>query len=95
VGIGIHHRVGTVKATQVVHAARMVAIETTEPAEFAALRTEIQARYDRTVEHQRLLSEQVIEQRADVKAIRAVLERFERQMERVSGSQQIPSSSPR
>lgn len=81
------------EATQVVHTARMAAIETTERAEFAALRTEIQARYDRTVEHQRLLSEQVIEQRADVKAIRAVLERFERQMERVSSSQ--PQASPR
>jgi len=29
---------------------------------------------DRTVESQRLLSEQIIEQRADVKAIRATLE---------------------
>ena len=79
---GIHHRVGTIEATQLVHAARMTAMETTERAEFAALRTEIQARYDRTIENQRAMSEQIVEQRADVKAIRAMLERLERQSER-------------
>lgn len=83
---GIHHRVGTIEATQIVHAARMMAIETTERAELAALRTEMQGRYDRTVEGQRALSEQIVEQRADVKAIRAALERLERQMERVGSS---------
>lgn len=87
---GIHHRVGTIEATQVIQAARMTAIETTERAEFAALRTEIQTRYERTIENQRALSEQIVEQRADVKAIRAVLERLERQMERASNSTSDP-----
>lgn len=86
---GIHHRVGTIEATQIVHSARMTAIETTERAEFAALRTEIQMRYDRTVESQRMLSEQIIEQRADVKAIRAALERLERQIERASVGERV------
>jgi hypothetical protein len=54
----------------------------TEWAEFTALRTEVQARYERTIENQRTMSEQIVEQRADVKAIRAVLERLERRIDR-------------
>ncbi len=78
---GIHHRVASVEATQLILTARTSAIEATGRAELAALRTELQARYDRMVENQRGLSEQIIEQRADVKAIRATLERLERQIE--------------
>lgn len=83
---GIHHRVAAVETAQVVHAARMAAIEATERAELAGLRAEIQTRYDRMSEGQRTLSEQIIEQRADVKAIRAALERLERQIESASGT---------
>jgi hypothetical protein len=49
-------------------------------AELATVRTEIQTRYDRMAESQRVWSEQIIEQRADVKAIRATPERLERQI---------------
>lgn len=80
---GIHHRVATVEATQLMLVTRTSAIEAASRAELSALRTELQTRYDRMVENQRGLSEQIIEQRADVKAIRATLERLERQIEAV------------
>jgi len=86
---GVDHRVAAVEATLVMHATRMNGIESGGRAELTGLRTEIQTRYDRVAETQRLLSEQIIEQRADVKAIRAALERVERQIERAGG---VPSS---
>ena len=79
---GIHHRVATVEAMHLVLASRTTAIEAASRTELSALRAELQARNERTLEGQRLLSEQIIEQRGDVKAIRATLERFERQLER-------------
>lgn len=79
---GIHHRVATVEAMQLVLASRTTSIEAASRTEVSALRVELQARNERTLEGQRLLSEQIVEQRGDVKAIRATLERFERQMER-------------
>lgn len=79
---GIHHRVATVEAMQLVLASRTTAIEATSRTEVAALRTELQSRNERTLEGQRVLSDQIIEQRGDVKAIRATLERLEQQIDR-------------
>ena len=70
---GIHHRVATVEAMQLVLASRTTTIEAASRTEVAALRTELQTRNERTLEGQRSLSEQIIEQRADVKAIRTTL----------------------
>ena len=78
---GIHHRVATVEAMQLVLASRTAAIEAASRTEVASLRTDLQARNERTLEGQRGLSEQIIEQRADVKAIRTTLERLERQID--------------
>lgn len=78
---GIHHRVATVEAMQLVLASRTTAIEAASRTELAALRADVQARGERALEGQRGLSEQIIEQRGDVRAIRAIVERFERQME--------------
>lgn len=80
---GIHHRVATVEAMQLVLASRTTAIEAASRTEVAALRAEVQARSERALEGQRGVSEQIIEQRGDVKAIRATLERVERQIESV------------
>lgn len=82
---GVDHRVAAVESSLLMHATRMNGIETAGRAELAGLRTEIQTRYDRMAETQRLLSEQIIEQRSDVKAIRATLERLERQMDQRRG----------
>lgn len=82
---GIHHRVATVEAMQLVLGARTTSIEAASRTEVAALRSELQTRNERTLEGQRSLAEQIIEQRGDVKAIRAILERLERQMDRASG----------
>lgn len=79
---GIHHRVATVEAMQLVLASRTTAIEAASRTELAALRADVQARSERALEGQRGLSEQIIEQRGDVKAIRATLERVEQQIDR-------------
>lgn len=86
---GIHHRVATVEAMQLVLASRTTSIEAASRTEVSALRVELQTRNERTLEGQRGLSEQIIEQRGDVKAIRATLERLERQIER-AGRPSVP-----
>jgi hypothetical protein len=73
---GIHDRVAMVEATLLVLAARITAIEAASCTELLILRTEFRTRNERTLEGQRGLSEQIIERRADVKAIRTPLERF-------------------
>lgn len=78
---GIHHRVATVEAMQFVLASRTTSIEAASRTEVSALRTELQTRNERTLEGQRGLAEQIIEQRGDVKAIRAAVERLERQID--------------
>ena len=78
---GIHHRVATVEAMQLVLASRTTSIEAASRTEVSALRAELQSRNERTLEGQRGLSEQIIEQRGDVKAIRAAVERLERQID--------------
>lgn len=78
---GIHHRVATVEAMQLVLASRTTSIEAASRTEVSALRVELQTRNERTLDGQRGLSEQIIEQRGDVKAIRATLERLERQID--------------
>lgn len=83
---GIHHRVATVEAMQLVLASRTTTIEAASRTEVAALRAELQARNERTLEGQRGLSEQIIEQRADVKAIRTTLERLEGRMDDATAS---------
>ena len=72
---GIHHRVATVEAMQLVLASRTATIEAASRTEIAALRTELQTHNERTLEGQHGPAEQIIKQRADVKAIRTTLER--------------------
>lgn len=83
---GIHHRVATVEAMQLVLASRTTSIEAASRTEVSALRAELQSRNERTLAGQRGLAEQIIEQRGDVKAIRASLERLERQIESATGA---------
>lgn len=71
----------TVEAMQLVLASRATTIEAASRTEVSALRAELQTRNERTLEGQRGLSEQIIEQRGDVMAIRATLERLERQID--------------
>lgn len=84
---GIHHRVATVEAMQLVLASRTTAIEAASRTEVGALRAELQTRNERTLDGQRVLSEQIIEQRGDVKAIRAAVERLERQIDESNATQ--------
>lgn len=82
---GLDHRLATVEATQLVLATRTTSLEAASRADLSALRAEVQTRHERALDGQRGLSEQSVAQRADIKAIRAALERLERHGERSAG----------